>query len=126
MGRTRKRPTAIAASIPQAIESIKTIATENQAIVDESVTAVLTAFAKDDAAIVQDIMTAANPIDRLARIISQVSRSVPAGSGTPELIQALDDLRYALNPSLKPMSDESASQLFSTFKSSSEWSFKAS
>ena len=116
---TRKRPST---SIAPAIESIKATTTENQLIVNESVDAVINAFLKDDAAIVADILTAANPIDRLARIISQVARSVPAGSGTPELIRSLDDLRFALNPSLKPMSDDDAEAVWGVLRDSPvEW-----
>ena len=119
---TRKRPSA---TIAPAIASIKATATDNQTIVNESVDAVITAFLKDDAAIVADILTAANPIDRLARIISQAARSVPAGSGTPELIRSLDDLRFALNPALKPMSEDESEKVWGVLRDSPvEWAWE--
>ena len=118
---TRKRPSA---TIAPAIASIKATATENQSLVNESVDAVINAFLKDDAAIVADILAAANPVDRLGRIISQVARSVPAGSGTPGLIRSLDDLRFALNPSLKPMSDDDSETVWGVLRDSPvEWAW---
>ena len=97
--RTRRRPS----SRPSVIANIAASTDESQSIVDDSVEQILEGFAKTDAAIIQDIMQATDPMARLARIIGYVAKHIPAGSGGQELIGALDELRYAIDPSLRPV-----------------------
>lgn len=98
--RTRRR----SSSRPSVVENIAATAQQSQAVVDDSIGAILEGVAKTDAAIVAEIMVATAPLSRLARIVQQVARQTPIGAGGKELIGALDELRYAIDPSLRPAS----------------------
>lgn len=115
MRQTRKAPRSLPPT-PEAITDIATIANHNQATLDKAVTAVIEGFVKEDAAIVQEIMQAANPLDRLARIVGQVAKATPSGSGTDALIESLDALREALRPEMKPLPAEALEQIWGGFR----------
>lgn len=115
MRQTRTRPSALPPT-PDALTDIASIATQNQATLDKAVTAVIEGFVKEDAAIVQEIMQAANPLDRLARIVGQVAKATPSGSATDALIESLDALREALRPEMKPLPAEALEQIWGGFK----------
>jgi hypothetical protein len=115
MKRTRKAPRSLPQT-PTALTDISAIATANQAILETAVTAVIEGFVKEDAAIVQEIMQAANPLDRLARIVGQVAKVTPSGSGTDALIESLDALREALRPEMKPLPDEAMEKIWGGFR----------
>ena len=115
MRQTRRAPRSLPPT-PETLTDIKTIATQNQATLDKAVTAVIEGFVKEDAAIVQEIMQAANPLDRLARIVGQVAKATPSGSGTDALIESLDALREALRPEMKPLPAEALEQVWGGFR----------
>lgn len=112
---TRTRPSALPPT-PDDLTDIATIATQNQATLDKAVTAVIEGFVKEDAAIVQEIMQAANPLNRLARIVGQVAKATPSGSATDALIESLDALREALRPEMKPLPADALEQIWGGFK----------
>jgi hypothetical protein len=116
MQRTRKRPSALPPT-PDTLTDITTIATANQATLDKAVTAVIEGFVKEDAAIVQEIMQASNPLDRLARIIGQVAKATPSGVGTDALIESLDALRETLRPEMRSLPPEAIAEVWGGFRS---------
>jgi hypothetical protein len=116
MRQTRTRPSALPQT-PDALTDIATIATANQATLDKAVTAVIQGFVEEDAAIVQEIMQASNPLDRLARIVGQVAKATPSGTGTDALVESLDALREALRPEMRSLPPEALASVWGQFKS---------
>jgi hypothetical protein len=103
--RTRRRPSAPPLPSP-ALQQVEANTQASQAVIDGVVSRIIDGVVESDAAIVADICQSLNPMTRLGQIIGQVAQRTPIGQCPKEdadaLIAALDKLRYALDPALRP------------------------
>jgi hypothetical protein len=106
--RTRVRPSAR----PIEVKTVAAATTESQGIVDTEVDRLIAGVIEVDAAIALQIIEATDPEARLSRIISQVAKSGRIRKGGVDLLAALDELRFAIAPGLRPASEAILDELF--------------
>jgi hypothetical protein len=103
--RTRRRPSAPPLPSP-ALQQVQANTQASQDVIDGVVSRIIDGAIQSDAAIVAEICQSLNPMTRLGQIIGQVAKKAPIGQCPKEdadaLIAALDELRYALDPALRP------------------------
>jgi hypothetical protein len=99
-------------TMPQAIVSISEAAKENQVIVDNEVDYLIENCTEIEAVIVAKIVQSTDPAARLTSIIQQVAKQPMVKEGGDNLLDALNELRNAIAPGLRPATAEMLDCLF--------------
>ena len=108
--RTRKRgKTPI---VNEQLIEIASNAERQQLEIDGAIGQILEGIAKVDAELVESILQASSPMARLKRVLNQVASQLPPGCGSDDLVEALDALKYAIAPGLKPLPSGEVAKLF--------------